>query len=52
MMILRGVTLFPYYDLQGLWKFSNESDIEYIGGGGGGGNHFFPGKEKEMKMCC
>ena len=28
MMILRGgVTLFPYYDLGGLWKISNENDI-------------------------
>ena len=43
MMILRGVTLFPYYDLGGLWKISNENE-------GGGGNHFF--LEKEMKICC
>ena len=45
-----GVTLFPYYDLGGgLWKISNENDIEHSGGGGG--NHFFPEKEKEMKIC-
>ena len=37
MMILRrGVTLFPYYDL----------------GGVGGGQPFFPEKEKEMEICC
>ena len=31
MMILRGVTLFPYYDLGGggLWKISNENYIEH-----------------------
>ena len=29
MIILRGVTLFPYYDLGGLWKISNENDIEH-----------------------
>ena len=50
MMILRGVTPFPYYDLGGgLWKISNENDIEHRGGGG---NHFFPEKEMEMKICC
>ena len=32
MMILRGVTLFPYYDLGGLWKISNENYIEHKGG--------------------
>ena len=51
MMILRGgggVTLFPYYDLGGLWKISNENDIKHRGGGG---NHFFPEKEKEMKYA-
>ena len=51
-MILRGVPLFPYYDLGagggGLWKVSNENDIRH----GGGGNNFFPEKEKEMKICC
>ena len=33
-MILRGggVTLFPYYDLGGLWKISNENYIEHRGG--------------------
>ena len=33
MMILRGVTLFPYCDLGGggLWKISNENDIEHRG---------------------
>ena len=46
-MILRGVTLFPYYDLGGLWKISNENDIKHRGG-----KHFFPEKEKEMKICC
>ena len=45
-MILRGVTLFPYYDLGGLWKISNENDIEHRGG-----QPFFPEKEKEMKIC-
>ena len=30
----------------GLWKISNENDIEHAGG-----NHFFPEKEKEMKIC-
>ena len=42
MMILRGgggVTLFPYYDLGGLWKISSENYSEH--GGGGGGNIFF-----------
>ena len=30
MMILRGVTLFPYYPLLGgLWKISNANDIEH-----------------------
>ena len=30
MMILRrGDTLFPYYDFGGLWKISNENDIEH-----------------------
>ena len=34
MMILKGgVTLFPYYDLGGLWKISNENYIEHRGGG-------------------
>ena len=48
MMILRGVTLFPYYDLGGgLWKISNENDIEHRGV-----SIFFPEKEKEMKICC
>ena len=49
MMILRGVTLFPYYDLEGgCGKFPTKitSSID-----GGGGNHFFPEKEKEMKIC-
>ena len=35
MMILRGgggVTLFPYYDLGGMWKISNENYIERKGG--------------------
>ena len=34
MMILRagGVTFFPYYDLGGLWKISNENYIEHKGG--------------------
>ena len=33
MMILRagGVTFFPYYDLGGLWKISNENYIEHRG---------------------
>ena len=44
-MILRGVTLFPYYDLGGLWKISNENDIEHTEG-----QPFFPEKEKEMKI--
>jgi len=30
-MILRRVTLFPYYDLGGLWKISNEMTLS-IGG--------------------
>ena len=47
MMILRGVTLFPYYDLGGLWKISNENDIKHRGA-----NYFFPEKEKEIKICC
>ena len=53
MMILRGVgiTLFPYYDLGGgLWKISNENYIKHRRGGEG--KHFFPEKEKEMKICC
>ena len=31
-MILRGggFTLFPYYDLGGLWKISNENDTEHF----------------------
>ena len=41
MMILRRVTLFPYYDLGGgggwLWKIPNENDIEH----GGRGQPFF-----------
>ena len=40
MMILRRVTLFPYYDLGGgggLWKIPNENDIEH----GGKGQPFF-----------
>ena len=47
-MILRGVTLFPYYDVGGggLWKISNGNDIEHRGG-----NNFFPEKEKEMKYA-
>ena len=50
MMILRGVTLFPYCDLGGgLWNISNENDIEH---GGGRQPFFFPEKEKEMKICC
>ena len=32
----------------GLWKISNENYIEHKAGG----NHFFPEKEKEMKICC
>ena len=44
MMILRGVILFPCYDLGGLWKIS-ENDIEHRGD-----QLFFPEKEKEMKM--
>ena len=43
-MILSGVTLFPNFDLGGLWKISNENDIEHTEWG----NHFFPEKEKEM----
>jgi len=39
MMILRGVTLFPYYDLGGLW---NENGIEHRRG-----QPFFTGKRKE-----
>ena len=46
-MILRGVTLFPYYDLGELWNISNKNDIAL----GRGGNHFFPEKEKEMKYA-
>ena len=37
MMILKGggrVTLFPYYDSGGMWKISNENDIEHRGGRG------------------
>ena len=41
------VTLFPYYDLGGLWKIFNENDMEHRGA-----NYFFPEKEKEMKICC
>ena len=36
MMILKGgggVTLFPYYDLGGLWKISNEKITSSIKGG-------------------
>ena len=50
MMILRGVTLFPtmiYGEGEGLWKISDENDIKHRGA-----NHFFPEKEKEMKICC
>ena len=50
MMILRGITLFPFYDLGGQWKISNENDIEHFRWAGA--NHFFPEKEKEMKICC
>ena len=50
MMILRGVTLFPYYDLGGLWKISNKNDMEQTGGGGPA--NFFPEEEKKMKICC
>ena len=42
MMILRRVTLFPYYDLGGLWKISNENDIEHREGQ----PFFFPEKRK------
>ena len=45
MMILRELTLFSFYYLGGLWKISNKNDIERRGA-----NHFFPEKEKEMKM--
>ena len=34
MMVLKGVTLFPYYDLGGgggLWKISNKNDIKHWG---------------------
>ena len=44
-MILRGVTLFPFYYLGGgLWKICSKNDIEHRGA-----NHFLPEKEKEMK---
>ena len=50
MMILwGGVTLFPYYDLGGAVEISNEN---YIKQRGWGCNHFFPEKEKEVKICC
>ena len=43
-MILRGVIPFLLLLFRGgLYKISNEYDIEH----GGGGNHFFPEKEKE-----
>ena len=47
MMILRGggVTLFPYHDLGGLWKISNENYR--------GGNHFLDllvSKYKRLKI--
>ena len=35
MMILGGGGSFPYYELGGLWKISNENYIERRGGGGG-----------------
>ena len=48
MMILRGVTLFPYYDLGGgCGKFPMKMTSSI-----GGANNFFPEKEKEMKICC
>ena len=48
MMILRGGHSFYNYGLGGLWKIiSNKNDIEHRGA-----NHFFPEKEKEMKIYC
>ena len=53
MMILRGggggVTLFPYYHLGG---GCGQFPTKITSSIGGGGNHFFPEKEKEMKICC
>ena len=50
MMILRGggVTLFPYHDLRG--AVENFQRKLHRAWGGGGSNHFFPEKEKEMKI--
>ena len=42
MMIFRGVTLFLFYNLGGLWKISNENDIEHRGWG----EPFFSWKRK------
>ena len=48
MMILRGATLFPYYDLGGgFGKFPTKMTSSIWGA-----NHFIPEKEKEMKICC
>ena len=47
MMILRGGHSFSLLWFRGgLWKISNETDIEHRGA-----DHFFPKKEKEMKIC-
>ena len=49
MMILRRVTLFPYYDLGGgggCGKFP----MKMTSSMGERGNHSFPEKEKEMKI--
>ena len=51
MMILRGVTLFPYYDLGGRGGGCGKFPMKMTSSIGGG-NHFFPEKEKEMKICC
>ena len=46
-MILRGVTLSPYYDLGGdCGKFPTKMTLSLAGT-----NHFFPEIEKEIKIC-
>ena len=48
MMILRGVTLYPYYDLMGdCGKFPTKMTLSSAGA-----NHFFPEVEKEIKIWC
>ena len=52
MVILRGVPLFPYYDLGAGGAVESFQRKWHQAWGGGGGNNFFPEKEKEMKICC